>query len=131
VPKRYYFPPNQRMAMEWLAEGREYARWSDAGEVSRRATRFFKDGYPFTEVLRSNQVALTDANTIRNVIAHESGMAREKFERIVRRELTTLPVNTTAGSFLGMIVPSSTPPTSFLEFYLSKIHTCAQRIVPL
>lgn len=130
-PKRYYYPPNQKMAMDWLAEGREYSKWADAGEVGKRASRFFKDGYPFTSVLRSNQTALTDANMIRNMIAHESMSAQEKFEKIVRRELATLPLNKTAGAFLGMTVPTSTPPVSFLESYMSKLEFCAQQIIPL
>jgi len=131
VPKRYYYPPNQRMAMDWLSEGRDYAKWADAGEVSRRAARFFEDGYPFAVVLRSNQTALTDANIIRNVIAHESTNVQDKFERIVRRELGTMPLNRTAGGFLGMTKPASTPPVSFLEFYVGQLELCSQRIIPL
>ena len=131
IPKRYYFPPNQKMAMEWLAEGRGYARWADAGEVGKRAVRFFADGYPFASVLRSNQTALSDANTIRNVIAHESSNVRDQFEKIVRRELGSVPPNRTAGAFLGTIIPASAPPISFLENYLNKLELCAGQIIPL
>ena len=91
---------------------------------------FFKDGFPFTDALRANQVALTDANTIRNFIAHESVAARAKFEKIVRRELAALPANTTAGGFLGMTAPHSAPPISFLETYFTKLEACARRIIP-
>lgn len=130
APKRYYFPPNQKLARELLAEGREYARWADAGMVGMRATRFFKDGFPFRDALRSNQVALTDANMIRNMIAHESGKARDSFENVVRRELGHMPINKTAGHFLGHTKPGATPPTSFLDWYISKLDGCARQIIP-
>lgn len=131
LPKRYYFPPSHKMAMDWLAEGRDYAKWADAGEVGKRAARFFQDGHPFTSVLRSNQTALADANIIRNMIAHESSNTRQKFEKIARRELSTLPINRTAGAFLGTTVPTSSPPVSFLESYVSKLESCAKQIIPL
>ena len=130
VPKRYYFPPNEEMAREWLAEGKDYAKWADGQDVDRRAKRMFEDGYPFSSVLVSHQVALADANIIRNMIAHESANVRAKFERIVRRALGTVPPNRTAGAFLGTIDPLSTPPVSFLESYIGKLEYCAQQIIP-
>lgn len=130
APKRYYFPPSQKLARELLADGRDYARWADAGAVGMRATRFFKDGHPFRDALRSSTVALTDANMIRNMIAHESAQARDRFETVVRRELTSLPVNRTAGHFLGLTKPGSTPPTSFLDWYIAKLDGCARQIIP-
>ena len=129
-PKRYYFPPNQTMATEWLAEGKDYAKWANCQEVERRAFRHFEQGSPFSQSLRSNQSVLSDANAIRNMIAHESASAQVKFESIVRRELGTLPITGTAGAFLGMTVPTSTPPISFLDFYISKFESCAALIIP-
>lgn len=129
APKRYYFPPNQSMAMEWLSEGKDYAKWAHPGDVAARAARHFAHGYPFTYVLESNQGTLKDANTIRNMIAHESVNARTKFERVVRQALGTLPVKSTAGAFLGTTVAKSTPPVSFLEFYVSKLEWCAEHII--
>lgn len=129
APKRYYFPPNYRMAMDWLAEGRDYAKWASPVVVAERATRHFARGYPFATVLESNQSALNDANTIRNSIAHESGSARTKFEKVVRQALGTLPAKSTPGAFLVTTVPRSAPPVSFLEFYVSKLEWCASHII--
>jgi hypothetical protein len=129
-PKRYYFPPNRAMVEEWLAEGKEYTKWASSSEVATRAGRHFENGFPFTAVLNSNQVALSDAKTIRNMIAHESASAQLKFENIVRRKLTALPPNTTVGSFLGTTMPAATPLISFFEFYISQFENCAQQIVP-
>jgi hypothetical protein len=129
APKRYYFPPNYRMAMDWLTEGREYAKWANPVVVAERATRHFAQGYPFAPVLESNQSTLKDASTIRNMIAHESGSARAKFEKVVRQSLGTLPVKGTPGAFLSTTVPRSTPPLSFLEFYVGKLEWCAEHII--
>jgi hypothetical protein len=131
APHRYAFPPNQRAAMDWVVpEGRPYARWTVATDVSARAERLFQAGRPFAPVLRGNQNVLEDARLIRNAIAHESISVWEKFENSVRTKLGTLPPNLTVGGFLGTIVPTSAPPVSFLEFYLGKIEFAAQQIVP-
>lgn len=131
APHRYAFPPNQRAAMDWVVpEGRSYARWTVATEVSERAERLFQAGRPFAPVLRGNQNVLEDVRIIRNAIAHESISVWEKFENSVRTRLGTLPPNLTVGGFLGKTVPTSAPPVSFLEFYLGKIEFAAQQIVP-
>jgi hypothetical protein len=117
------------MAMEWLTEGKDYAKWANPIEVAARAARHFAHGYPFTSILESNQSTLKDANTIRNMIAHESASARTKFEKVVRQALGTLPVKSTPGAFLGTTLPKSTPPISFLEFYVSKLEWCAEHII--
>lgn len=127
---RFTFPPNRKAAEEWvIPEGRQYAVW-DAFPVSNRAQRFFLNGGPFTNALRGSQAALEDAKIVRNAIAHDSAAAHQKFDNLVRRELGTLPSNLGIGSFLGMTVPASTPPQSFLELYLDKIELVATQIVP-
>jgi hypothetical protein len=130
APRRYVFLPNQKMAVDWVAEGRKYARWTDPAEISSRAERVFYGGRPFAETLRSNQNILSEARTIRNAIAHKSMSARDKFETFVRTKLGTLPHNLTVGSFLGTTAPGTAPPVSFLESYVDKIDSAARRIVP-
>lgn len=130
APHRYAFPPDPTHAMNWLTDGREYATWTDAGYVGSRAKRFFSAGRPFADVLSRNQNLLREVNTIRNAIAHRSGTARQKFEEVVRQKLGTAPPNLTVGSFLGTTAPRIIPPSSFLEFYISKIEFAARQIVP-
>lgn len=131
APTRYAFPPDQKSAMAWvIPEGRDYAQWTDAQHVRERAERFFKAGRPFAPVLRGNQSVLDEVRLIRNGIAHRSVSARQRFETVVRTKLGTLPPNLTIAGFLGMTVPGSTPPISFLEFYVNKIDLAAQQIVP-
>jgi hypothetical protein len=130
APHRFAFPPNRRAALDWVAEGREYAQWTHAIQVSGKAERFFRDGRPFSQVLRGNQNSLDEARIIRNSIAHQSRSTREKFETMARRKLTILPPNLTVGAFLSAAAPGNTPPISFLEFYVGKIEFAAQQIVP-
>lgn len=131
APRRYAFPPNQRVAMDWIVpEGRKYAQWTVPTDVSERAERFFQAGRPFAHVLKGNQNALDEARLIRNAIAHQSPTVRVKFEKVVRTRLGTLPPNFTVGGFLSTTVPRSAPPASFLEFYFGKIEFAAQQIVP-
>lgn len=131
APFRYAFPPNHKTAMEWvIPEGRPYASWTVATQVSDRAERFFRDGRPFAGVLRGNQTLLDETRIIRNAIAHKSMSARDKFDALVRDKLAALPPNTTVGSFLGTAVPLSAPPASFLEWYVGRIESAARQIVP-
>jgi len=127
-PQRYVLPRNRESAHDLAAEGRPYARW-DATSVTSRAQRFFRDGRPYIQALQPSQNALADAKTIRNAIAHVSVAARNKFETLVRRELTVLPPRLTVGGFLNTTKSGVTPPVSFLEFYLDKLQFVAERIV--
>jgi hypothetical protein len=127
-PHRYAFPPDRNAAVDWCAEGNRYAKW-DLDNVRKRATRWFKDGKPFAPALSAQQSRLTQLATIRNAIAHQSVAAHLKFETLVRNELAALPPNTTVGGFLLMTVPASSPPVSYMEFYLGEIETVARNIV--
>jgi hypothetical protein len=130
-PNRYTFPPNLQTAGDWLIpERRPYAEWTDCQTVCKRAERFFKKGQPYVGVLRSRQNTFDESRFIRNAIAHRSGSARNKFEKLIRDKLGVLPPNITVGSFLCMITPNSSPPQSFLEYYLGIIEFAAKNIVP-
>lgn len=130
-PHRYTFPPDLQTATQWvIPEGQDYATWTGASLVSRRAERFFKHGWPYAPVLRRVQNALDESRVLRNAIAHASANAQSKFEKLVRNRLSTLPPAVTVGAFLGMAVPRSSPPISFLEHYVEKIEFAARQIVP-
>lgn len=107
------------------ADGRDYAKWDAAADVAARAERFFRDGRPYASVLRVVQNTLNDAKTVRNAVAHDSESARDKFEALARRELSTLPHRLTVGSFLNTAKPGPTPSHSFLEFYFDKLDGAA------
>lgn len=129
-PQRHAYPPKHSSAIEWVKEGRRYAAWTVASEVSQRAERFFRDGRPFASVLRGNQTVLEESRTIRNAIAHKSMTAHQTFETLARTKIGILPPTFSVGSFLGTNVPGTVPPVSFLESYIGKIDLAARQIVP-
>ena len=47
-PHRYVFPPNRTAAFELTAGPRGYASWEVAADVANQATRFFRNGRPYT-----------------------------------------------------------------------------------
>jgi hypothetical protein len=130
-PRRYSFPPTLRDAEKWvIPEGQRYATWTEAPRVIERAERFFQGGRPYAPVLQGNRSVLDESRDLRNAIAHASANARAKFENLVRNRMRTLPQNVTVGAFLGMTVPRSSPPVSFLEHYVRKLESAAHQIVP-
>ena len=119
------------MAIGWLIpEGRRYANWSNPSSVIQRSERFFREGRPYSPVLKGNVNFLNEIITIRNAIAHKTSSTREKFVTVVRHKLMTYPAKLTVGGFLAMTIPRSSPPGSFLEHYLAKIEFLGRRIVP-
>jgi hypothetical protein len=129
-PNRLTLPPSREVAEEWvIPEGRRYASWA-ADHVSSRAERFFRNGQPFTAILRGNQNALSDARTIRNAIAHDSSSAQEKFENLVRNKIGTVPSNVSVGSFLLTLIPHAVPARSFLDDFLDRVEFIVMQIVP-
>ena len=130
APVRYVLPPNRKLALELAASGLDYAKWENAAAVATRATRFFRNGRPYTEPLRGKQNTLNDAKTLRNAVAHRSEAARRKFEALARNELGgVLPPRLTVGGFLERTRPQSVPPESFLEYYLGTLRLVAEEIV--
>lgn len=127
--RRYGFPPSRQAAYDWVAEGRDYAKWNPH-IVAERAERLFLGGRPFKPVLQKKPHLFKETTTIRNALAHASHSAQQKFEALVRNNLAALPPDTTIGGFLSTIKPKSAPPISFLEFYLTEIELLAEKIIP-
>jgi len=130
APHRFTIPPNRHLAEEWvIPEDRPYASWNTI-KTLKRSERFFRGGGPYAAALKGSQSALGEAKTIRNAIAHESASAHAKFEDLVRNKFGTFPPGTSVGAFLGLTVPGSSPPESFLDYYLARIDLVATQIVP-
>ncbi|MFN7979425.1 MAG: hypothetical protein U0P30_14915 [Vicinamibacterales bacterium] len=117
-------------ALEFSSAGRGYAKWDSAPEVIRRAKQFFRDGKPYVDPLNLKLNTLEDIRVIRNAVAHRSGTAFNKFETVARNELKgVLPPGLTVGGFLNLTKPGTTPPESFLEFYLGTLQLVAEKII--
>jgi hypothetical protein len=130
-PHRYVCPQTRKVAEQLIVpEGWEYVDWTAVSKVVDRAERFFRDGKPYSSVLRAQQYGFDEMKTIRNAIVHSSSHSWEKFKSLARSKLGTYSHNLTIGGFLTMTVPGSSPPESFFESYLSRIRFAAERIVP-
>ena len=130
APVRHAIPLNRQHAMELLASDARHTDWTVAAKVVSRATRFFKGGYPFVNVIRPQTNLLDNLKTIRNALSHESGEASEKFETFVRNELTYFPPGMIPGTFLMTLKPHQTPPKTYLQFYTEIFQSMAKAIVP-
>lgn len=129
-PHRYVLPPNRKAAFGLTSDGKRFASWEVASDVANRATRFFRDGRPYTTPLRAAQVKLDEARTLRNAVAHRSETAQKNFETLARNELGgALPPGITVGGFLNTPRSASTPPESFLEHYLGTVQLVAEKII--
>jgi len=91
APVRHAIPMNRQHAVELLASDARHTDWTAANRVVSRATRFFKGGRPFVNVIRPQTNLLDNLKKIRNALSHESTEAAEKFETFVRNELTFFP----------------------------------------
>lgn len=130
TPARHAIPINRQHAVELLASDARYTDWTAASRVVSRATRFFKGGHPFVNVIRPQTNLLDNLKTIRNALSHESEEAAEKFETFVRNELNYLPPGMIPGTFLVTLKPHHTPPQTYLQFYVENFRSMAEAIIP-
>ena len=131
-PVAYVRPNSWRHAFDLLLpeNGRGYINWDNLQHVRQRAKRFFKDGEPFEKVLIPRLHLIQDMQIVRNAIAHRSLTSQEKFEKLVRDKLGSLPPRLTVGSFLDTSIPSTHPVQSYLDGYLAGISSAASALVP-
>jgi hypothetical protein len=130
LPKRHAIPLNRQHAVELLASDARYTDWTAPDRIVNRATRFFRRGAPFVDIIRPQTNLLNNLKTIRNAISHDSDEATERFNALVRNELTFLPHGTTPGSFLATLRRHSSPPQTYFHYYTECIRSMAQDIIP-
>jgi hypothetical protein len=129
-PVRHALPTNRQHAVELLASDTRHTDWTAADRVVKRATRFFKGGHPFVNVIHPQIHLLDNLKTIRNALSHESEEAADKFETFVRNELTYFPPGMLPGTFLVALKPHHSPPTTYLQFYAENFRSMAEAIIP-
>jgi hypothetical protein len=122
----YIRPRSVKHILEILQEGRLYADFANTEFILRVANTYFRNGEPFNSSIRLHKTSIDDIKTIRNAIAHDSSNSMEKFQKLVRRHLGTLPRGATPGSFL---YSSSNPNICYLKFYADILEKAAHAIV--
>jgi len=130
-PRRLVTPTTRKLAVMAVTGDRDYTDWHKVDQLKNRAKKYFVDGKPYTDALVGKKALFEEMTTVRNAIAHSSGHSQEKFKRLVRSKLAgSYPPNLTVGGFLGMTIPGSSPPESFLDYYIDSLNTLASLIIP-
>jgi hypothetical protein len=133
-PRRLGVRPTTRKEAVLLVVGgdRNYADWTKGAGLKDRAKKYFHDGKPYTDALHGQGQFLDEMRVIRNAIAHSSTHSQDQFKKLARGKLLgSFPPKMTVGSFLASTIPGSSPPQSFLEYYVDGINIVAGKIVPI
>lgn len=121
----YIRPRDKKHVIEILKEGRNYADFTNTEFILRMANFYFRGGKPFSDAIKTHKSHVDDIKTIRNAITHDSDGSKEKFQKLVRENLKTLPRGVTPGSFLY----GNKATTSYLEFYANILKSVAINII--
>lgn len=112
-----------------LKPGQNYLNWTPQN-TRTWAANHFQAGQPFETAIAASLQTLTDISTVRNVFAHRSEFAKQKFQILVRRELGYLPRGISPGQFLLLTVPNQLTRPTYLYFYFVVLRGLANQIVP-
>lgn len=130
-PKRLVKPTTKKLAVLAVVGDRNYTDWYKWNQLKDRAKKYFVDGKPYTDALSGRRLLFEEMITIRNALAHSSQHSQEQFKQLVRSKLSgSYPPNLTVGGFLSMTIPGTSPPESFLDYYLDNLSTLAGLIIP-
>jgi hypothetical protein len=129
-PNRYIIPRSREHAISFSKGDKIFCKWDDLNFILGRANKFFRDGKPFHDPLRSRTTILNNIKTLRNAVTHQSSESQEKFEIFVRGELGYYPKGLTPGGFLAKLISNSSPAAKYIEFYFSILRSAAKEIIP-
>lgn len=80
---------DKQIAKMILSSGKKYLDWSNQGIIRDRAKLFFVDGIPFYDPIIGKSHVLSDAEKIRNVIAHDSLESWNSYRDVQRNNYKT------------------------------------------
>lgn len=130
-PHRLLNPATRKEATRMLVGEKSFVEWAKWDDLDKRASFCFRDGRPYSAALAGQKGVFREMNVLRNAIAHSSAYSHEAFKKLVRDQLRgAYPPRMTVGRFLATIRPGTSPPQSFLEYYLDRVNFIAGRIVP-
>lgn len=72
-----------KMAEEILKAGNRFLDWGNIENTRRLAGLVFENGFPVTDLFSPISATLSNLQTIRNFIAHDSDEARRKFTKVI------------------------------------------------
>ena len=92
--------PTRERALKVIEAGRPYADWLPFRYVLERADLFFHRGRPFTELSAAERNAVESAVILRNLIAHNSRHAHQRFRKQVLGNRPLPPAQRTGAGYL-------------------------------
>jgi hypothetical protein len=118
---RYIAAPSVEHAHNLLKGRSQFLDWNSPDVVISRCELVFDNTNPIKTALTANKGRLDRIRHVRNVIAHSSETAANKYESAVRTEIVTVGLNIpTPGQFL-LLVPAGYG--SYLEMYIDTLES--------
>ena len=109
------------VARDVMLGGRAFVDWLPYHHTGKRASAFFRGGFPFTNLEKADVKLLEKIILIRNAVAHQSRAARAKFEDEVIGSAPVLPVERTPAGYLRTVFRIAPAQTRYEEI----ASTCA------
>lgn len=99
VKPRVYFK-SDKVAREVVLGGRNYVDWVPYHLTEKRAKAFFRNGLPFTSLMKPDKQSLEQILYVRNAIAHRSSHSYRMFEKEVIGSVPLPPRERTPAGYL-------------------------------
>jgi hypothetical protein len=109
------------IARDVMLGGRAFVDWLPYHYTDKRAEAFFRGGFPFSNLDKSDKKELERIILIRNAVAHQSRSARSKFESDVIGTTPLLPFERTPAGYLRSVFRQSPAQTRYEQI----ASTCA------
>jgi len=126
--KTYLKNITESHALQLLSGTLPYPDWTKFEDIYKLAKLFFVNHeafiFPFLEI----ETKFIEIKKVRNAIVHISTLSIEKFQGLLRANLTSYNINMTPGEFLNI---QRTRRETFIEHYISYLETAASKIIPL
>jgi hypothetical protein len=103
------------VARDVIFGGRPYVDWLPYNHTNKRAEAFFRGGFPFCNLTKSDIKDLERIVAIRNAVAHQSRASRRTFERHVIAGAALLPIERTPAGYLRSIFRTAPDQTRYEE----------------
>ena len=117
----YLASRNYNKNREIIKSGNRYLDWNTPETLISRSELLLKDGEPVKSVLVAKTAPMRRLKRIRNHIAHNSEESLLDFKKVLRAELSALPISLpSAGEFLQMRLPRSRT-ERFLQHFIQEM----------
>ena len=129
-PIRYVTPKNWEHARDLtVPDAMEYADWLRLDKLQDRASKFFKDGQPFSR-LSTRLNFLGEVIKIRNAVAHSGEKARKKMRPIIINHVGIYLTSMTPGALLMHTPNPSIRQKSVYDYFVDGLEDLSNEIVP-